>query len=111
MITMTPSILRLSLALLLLSLPCVLQGQEKGPLSPTDARLPMQQVVPPPSSVPLVNPGMGLYRFDEYFGPIFDLWVNRWHRRVAFRFMSENMHSRRKYVTPPSRDFTSGRMG
>jgi hypothetical protein len=42
----------------------------------------------------------GRYRFDEYFGPIFDLWVKRWHRRVAFRFMSENMHSRRKYVTP-----------
>ncbi|MHB1037721.1 MAG: DUF4832 domain-containing protein [Pirellulales bacterium] len=42
----------------------------------------------------------GKYRFDEYFGPIFDLWVNRLHRRVAFRFMSENMHSRRKYVTP-----------
>lgn len=42
----------------------------------------------------------GKYRFDEYFGPIFDLWVKRWHKRVAFRFMSENMHSRRKYVTP-----------
>jgi hypothetical protein len=40
------------------------------------------------------------YRFDEYFGPIFDLWVNRWGKRVAFRFMSENMHSRRQYVTP-----------
>jgi hypothetical protein len=42
----------------------------------------------------------GAYRFDEYFGPIFDLWVKRSHRRVAFRFMSENMHSHRKYVTP-----------
>jgi hypothetical protein len=42
----------------------------------------------------------GKYRFDEYFGPIFDLWVKRWQRRVAFRFMSENMHSRRQYVTP-----------
>ena len=42
----------------------------------------------------------GTYRFDAYFRPIFDLWVNRWHRRVAFRFMSENMHSRRRYVTP-----------
>lgn len=42
----------------------------------------------------------GKYRFEEYFRPIFDLWVNRWHRRVAFRFMAENMHSRRQYVTP-----------
>lgn len=42
----------------------------------------------------------GQYRFDEYFAPIFNLWVNRWHKRVAFRFMSANMHSQRKYVTP-----------
>ncbi len=42
----------------------------------------------------------GTYHFDEYFGPIFDLWVKRWQRRVAFRFMSQNMHSRRQYVTP-----------
>jgi len=27
----------------------------------------------------------GQYRFDDYFNPIFDLWVNRWHKRVAFR--------------------------
>jgi len=44
--------------------------------------------------------GEGQYRFDEYFGPIFDLWVNKWGKRVAFRFMSSNMHSRRTYVTP-----------
>jgi len=134
------SILRLSLVLLLLFIACVSPGQEKEALSPADALLPMQQVVPTPATVPLVNPGMGLYlygtlnvndlpadawfsslvqigyfredwsvleplaqgkyRFEEYFGPIFDLWVNRWHRRVAFRFMSENVHSRRKYVTP-----------
>src|SRR5579859_2905180 len=42
----------------------------------------------------------GEYRFDTYFKPIFDLWVNRLHKRVAFRFMAENMHSHRKYVTP-----------
>jgi hypothetical protein len=109
-------------------------------LSPADALLPRQQVIPTRSSGPLVNRGMGLYLcgtlnaddlpadvwfsplvqigyspedwsvpepdaqgkycFDEYFGPIFGLWVKHWHRRVAFRFMSENMHSRRKYVTP-----------
>jgi hypothetical protein len=120
--------------------PFVLRGEEKGPLSPADALLPMQQVIPARSRGPLVNPGMGLYlygtldagdlpadswlsplveigyfrddwsvlepetqgkyRFDEYFDPIFKLWVKRWHRRVAFRFMSENMHSRRQYVTP-----------
>ncbi|MCY3022406.1 MAG: carbohydrate binding domain-containing protein [Planctomycetota bacterium] len=42
----------------------------------------------------------GVYKFDEYFNPIFDLWVKKWKKRVSFRFMSENMHSRQKYVTP-----------
>ena len=42
----------------------------------------------------------GVYKFDEFFGPIFDLWVKQWGKRVSFRFMSENMHSRQKYVTP-----------
>jgi hypothetical protein len=42
----------------------------------------------------------GVYRFEEYFGPLFDLWVKQWGKRLAFRFMSENMHSRQKYVTP-----------
>ena len=134
------SVLRLSLALALLLIPCALPGQVKRPLSPAHALLPMQQIIPTRSSAPLVNPGMGLYldgtlnaddlppgawfsslvqigyfredwsvlepdaqgkyRFDEYFGPIFDLWVEHWHRRVAFRLMSENVHSRRKCVTP-----------
>jgi hypothetical protein len=40
------------------------------------------------------------YRFDEYFGPIFDLWVNKLHKRVSFRFMCSNMHSQREYVSP-----------
>ena len=35
----------------------------------------------------------GQYRFDEYFAPIFDRWVKQLHKRVAFRFMSSNMHS------------------
>jgi hypothetical protein len=42
----------------------------------------------------------GQYKFDEYFQPVFDLWVKGWGKRVAFRFMSSNMHSRLKYVTP-----------
>ncbi|MBV9867600.1 MAG: carbohydrate binding domain-containing protein [Abitibacteriaceae bacterium] len=102
--------------------------------------LKLQEIVPPLSNEPLVNPGMGLYlfgtrnpadmppdawfskllnigyfrddwallepdaqgqyKFDEYFKPIFDLWVKQWGKRVAFRFMSSNMHSQRKFVTP-----------
>ncbi|MBM4080035.1 MAG: DUF4832 domain-containing protein [Planctomycetes bacterium] len=42
----------------------------------------------------------GEYKFDDYFTPIFDLWVKQWGKRVSFRFMSQNMHSRQKYVTP-----------
>lgn len=42
----------------------------------------------------------GDYKFDAYFKPIFELWVKQRGKRVAFRFMSENMHSRQKYVTP-----------
>ena len=38
--------------------------------------------------------------FDEYFGPIFDFWVNKMGKRVAFRVMCENVSSREKYVTP-----------
>lgn len=135
-----PSIFGLSLVSLLVFIASVAPGQEKEVSPPADTLMPLQQVIPIPSSVSLVNPGMGLYlygtlnaddlppdawfsslvqigyfredwsvlepdtqgdyRFDEYFGPIFELWVKRWNRRVAFRFMSENMHSRRKYVTP-----------
>ncbi len=47
-----------------------------------------------------VNPEEGVYRFDEYFEPRFEKWVRREHKRVAFRVMSSNMHSRREYVTP-----------
>jgi hypothetical protein len=43
------------------------------------------------------GPGTG---FDAYFGPIFDFWCNRHGKRVAFRVMSESMHSPSKYVTP-----------
>jgi hypothetical protein len=35
-----------------------------------------------------------------YFDQVFDLWVNKLGKRVAFRVMSENMHSRAEYVTP-----------
>jgi hypothetical protein len=125
---------------LFLFVPGLAAGEDRKPLPPPRDLLPMQEVIPSPSAVPLVNPGMGLYLygtlnprdmppeawfaplvqigyfredwsvlepdaqgkygFEKYFGPIFDLWVKRWQRRVAFRFMSENMHSRRKYVTP-----------
>lgn len=47
-----------------------------------------------------VNPEPGVYRFDQYFGPLFEFWVNQRHKRVAFRVMCENMHSAREYVTP-----------
>jgi hypothetical protein len=43
------------------------------------------------------GPGSG---FDAYFGPLFDFWVKERGKRVAFRVMSESMHSRSKYATP-----------
>jgi len=47
-----------------------------------------------------VNPERGVYRFDEYFGPKFDLWVKRHGKRVALGVMSQSKHGRMKYVTP-----------
>lgn len=47
-----------------------------------------------------VNPEPGVYRFDEYFGPRFDVWVKLHGKRVAFRVMCQNMHSANDYVTP-----------
>lgn len=44
--------------------------------------------------------GEGHYRFDEKLKPLFDLWVTKWHKRIAFRFMSSNMHSQSEYVSP-----------
>ena len=44
--------------------------------------------------------GPNTSHYDEYFGPIFDLWVRQWGKRVSFRFMCSNMHSRRRCVTP-----------
>ena len=44
--------------------------------------------------------GPGPSHFDAYFKPIFDLWVTKWHKRVAFRFMSQNMHSDSAHATP-----------
>ncbi|MCX7598680.1 MAG: hypothetical protein N2512_07395, partial [Armatimonadetes bacterium] len=46
-----------------------------------------------------VNPEEGVYRFDEWYRPIYDLWVRQHGMRVAFRFMSQSMHSKTKYVT------------
>lgn len=43
------------------------------------------------------GPGSG---FAEYFEPIFDFWVRQRGCRVAFRVMSESMHSSREYATP-----------
>lgn len=47
-----------------------------------------------------VNPEEGVYRFDEWYGPIYDLWVKQHGMRVAFRIMSQCMHSKTRYVTP-----------
>ncbi len=47
-----------------------------------------------------LEPEQGQYKFDEYFGPMFDYWVTQIHKRVAFRVMCESMHGRIKYVTP-----------
>jgi len=38
--------------------------------------------------------------FDACFDPIFDFWVKERGKRVAFRMMSESMHSPSKYGTP-----------
>ena len=43
------------------------------------------------------GPGAG---FDAYFDPIFEFWVSERGKRVAFRVMSESMHSRSTHVTP-----------
>lgn len=47
-----------------------------------------------------VNPEEGVYTFDDYFGPMFDFWVKRHGKRVAFGVMSQSKHGRMKYVTP-----------
>jgi len=47
-----------------------------------------------------LNPEEGVYAFEEYFGPIFDLCVKQHGKRVAFGVMSQSMHSRERYVTP-----------
>jgi len=46
-----------------------------------------------------INPKEDGYGFDEFFKPRFEKWVGQEHKRVAFRAMSSNMHSRREYVT------------
>jgi hypothetical protein len=47
-----------------------------------------------------INPQEGVYKFDEYFGPIFDYWVKKCGKRVAFRFMSQCTNTNIKYVSP-----------
>ena len=43
------------------------------------------------------GPGSG---YEDYFQPIFDFWVRKLGKRVAFRVMCESMHSSREYATP-----------
>ncbi|TWU31182.1 hypothetical protein [Novipirellula artificiosorum] len=38
--------------------------------------------------------------FEAYFEPIFDFWVRRRGKRVAFRVMSASTHARSAYATP-----------
>ncbi|NUQ02211.1 MAG: hypothetical protein HUU35_20375, partial [Armatimonadetes bacterium] len=47
-----------------------------------------------------LNPQPGVYKFEEYFGPRFEHYVTKLGKRVAFRVMCQNMHSRDKFVTP-----------
>jgi hypothetical protein len=47
-----------------------------------------------------LEPERGDYRFDEYLGPMFDYWVTKLGKRVAFRVMCESMHGNTQYVTP-----------
>lgn len=47
-----------------------------------------------------LEPERGVYRFDEFLGPMFDYWVHRLGKRVAFRVMCESMHGNKQYVTP-----------
>ena len=47
-----------------------------------------------------LEPERGVYRFDEYLGPMFDYWVGKLGKRTAFRVMCESMHGNTTYVTP-----------
>ncbi len=47
-----------------------------------------------------VQPSPGTEGFDAYFEPLFDAYVKKLGKRVAFRVMSEAMHSPHKYATP-----------
>ena len=47
-----------------------------------------------------VNPAEGVLRFDAAFKPLFDFWVGKNGKRVAFRMMSQNPHSGTCFVTP-----------
>jgi hypothetical protein len=47
-----------------------------------------------------VNPAEDVLRFDEKLGPLFDFWVRKNRKRVAFRIMSQSPHSSTPFVTP-----------
>ena len=47
-----------------------------------------------------LEPQPGQYKFDAFFGPMIKHFVKELGWRIAFRVMCENMHSRKKYVTP-----------
>lgn len=46
-----------------------------------------------------LNPEEGVYKFDEYFGPILE-FCKQHKMRLALRVMSESMHGQTQYVTP-----------
>ncbi len=76
-------------------------GSNLGYQPPPDAWiLQMADIVyfrPVWSDLEEAGPGSG---YDAYFQPIFDFWVKKMGKRVAFRVMSESMHARREYATP-----------
>lgn len=47
-----------------------------------------------------LNPEPGVYCFDEVLGAFHDAWYVKRGVPIAFRVMSQNMHSRNEYVTP-----------
>ena len=47
-----------------------------------------------------VNPEEGVYDFDGVIGKQYEHWYVQRGRRIAFRVMSQSMHSRRPFATP-----------
>jgi hypothetical protein len=48
----------------------------------------------------VLNPEPGVYCFDEVLGAFHDNWYEQRGVPIAFRVMSQNMHSSNEYVTP-----------